>query len=188
MTCNTHEWIVFSTAVAERWLMVQCLHCGLHGTVNDPSKKEWTEAFDAPTKPYPWRDQTRVVIHEERPKSQRYAQKKAPSPNKCVCDLALRVPEPGAKERFWIEVLTSKPDVTREARQEILRLAALAEDTDELCSTLFPVFVEGYQQHTGVEPTYAVRWFAKQIETLRMKGIHCSSSKMANLLRELASL
>ena len=32
----------------------------------------------------------------------------------------------------------------------------------------------------------AVRWFAKQIDKLRAMGVHCSSSVIATLLRELA--
>ena len=51
---------------------------------------------------------------------------------------------------------------------------------------LTPLFVEGYQQDTGGEPSHAVRWFAKQIEKLRAMGVHCSSSVIATLLRELA--
>jgi hypothetical protein len=188
MTCKNHEWEVFSTAIAERWLMVQCLDCGLHGTVNDPTKKEWTEGFSAPTRPYRWHDQARVVIHDEHPKSRPGAQNMTPSPKKCVCDLKLGVPEPGAYERFWIEATTPKPFVTPEARQEFLCLATLAEGTHVLCSRLFPALVEGYQQYTGRKATYAVRRFTKQLKTLGMKGIHFSSSEIANLLRELATL
>jgi hypothetical protein len=189
MTCNNHEWVVFSTAIAERWLMVQCLDCGLHGTVNDPTKKEWTEAFGAPTQPYRWHDQTRVVIHEEHPKSVRYAQGKAPYPKKCVCDLKkLGVAEPGAYERFWIEATTPKPFVTPEARVEFLCWATLVEGTHVLCSRLFPELVESVHQYTSLKAPDAVRRFTKQLKTLGMKGIHFSSSEVASLLRDLASL
>jgi hypothetical protein len=56
-----HEWVVYSTAVTEVWLMLQCVACGLVGTVEDPSKEEWSEAFHAPSSPYRWRDGSRVV-------------------------------------------------------------------------------------------------------------------------------
>jgi hypothetical protein len=99
----------------------------------------------------------------------------------------LGVREPGDYERVWIEAATPKPEVTAEARKELLDLAALAGGADDLCSTFFPLFVEGYQQGTGGEPSHAVRWFAKQVEKLRAMGVHCSSSAIATLLRELAN-
>jgi len=59
---DSHEWVVFSTALAEVWLMVQCVRCGAHGTVDDPSKDEWAEAFTAPLAPYLWADNARVTL------------------------------------------------------------------------------------------------------------------------------
>ena len=42
MTCR-HSWVVFSTALEEGWLMLQCTKCGLHGTVDDPTLEvRWT--------------------------------------------------------------------------------------------------------------------------------------------------
>lgn len=63
-TCNpkNHEWVVFSTALQDVCLMLQCLNCGMHGTVDDPTKEEWREAFHAPSNPYRWRDNSRVTI------------------------------------------------------------------------------------------------------------------------------
>jgi hypothetical protein len=77
--------------------------------------------------------------------------------------------------------------VTPEARKELLEIAAMADGANDLCSTFFPRFVEGYQQDTGAEPSHAVRWFAQQVEELRAMGVHCSSSVIATLLRELAT-
>ena len=184
MTCQNHEWVVFSTALEEGWLMLQCVNCGLHATVDDPSKKEWSQAYDAPSKPYRWHDATRVVLHREH--SEPCVQKKPPSAKECECHAKLGLLEPGDYERVWIEVTRPKPALLAEARTELLDLAALAERVADLCSTFFPLFVEGYQQDTGDEPSYAVRWFAKRIEKLRAKGMHCSSSVIATLLRELA--
>lgn len=65
MPCK-HDWVVFSTALAEGWLMLQCVSCGMHGTVDDPSKKEWSDAYHAPSKPYRWKDESRVTIHSDR--------------------------------------------------------------------------------------------------------------------------
>lgn len=184
MTCDEHEYVVFSTALEQGCLMLQCVECGLHATVEDPSKEEWSKGVRAPSKPYRWRDETRVVIHGEHPADQLYVQKKPPSARKCACYSKLGVPEPGDYERVWIEATRPKPEVTEETRKELLELAAMADGADDLCSTFFPLFVG--QQDTGGEPSYAVRWFAKRIEKLRALGVHCSSSVIATLLRHLA--
>ena len=63
-TCR-HHWVVFSTALEERWLMLQCTECGLHGTIDDPTREEWSEAFAAPSRPYPWTDEARITLHPE---------------------------------------------------------------------------------------------------------------------------
>ena len=60
--CEQHEWAVFSTALKESWLMLQCVECGIMGTVEDPTKEEWTAAFHAPSQPYRWLDDARVVV------------------------------------------------------------------------------------------------------------------------------
>ena len=60
--CEQHEWAVFSTALKECWLMLQCVECGIMGTVEDPTKEEWAEAFHAPSQPYRWLDDARVVV------------------------------------------------------------------------------------------------------------------------------
>jgi hypothetical protein len=75
MSSCEHEWVVFSTALTEVWLMVQCVNCGLHGTVDDPTKEEWNRAFDAPDHPYRWDDAARVAEHPAKPRV-RYVQKR----------------------------------------------------------------------------------------------------------------
>ena len=62
----------------------------------------------------------------------------------------------------------------------MLELAMLAE-AEGLCSNLFPLFIESYQQDTGGEPSDTVCWFAKQIANVG----HCSPSVIATLLREI---
>jgi hypothetical protein len=57
-----HQWVVYSTAMAEVWLMLECFFCGAHGSVDDPSSAEWSEAFHAPSNPYEWSDKSRVTI------------------------------------------------------------------------------------------------------------------------------
>lgn len=62
-----HEWVVFSTALKDVSLLVQCVNCGAGGTVDDPTKEEWSEAFHAPTSPYGWDNGSRVVIRGRGP-------------------------------------------------------------------------------------------------------------------------
>jgi hypothetical protein len=46
--------------------MLQCTRCGLHGTVDDPTREEWSKAYDAPSNPYPWTDVARITLHPEK--------------------------------------------------------------------------------------------------------------------------
>ena len=59
--CDEHEWVVYSTAINNGWLMLQCVTCGLHGVVTDPTEEEWAVAFNAPTHPYVWTDCDRIA-------------------------------------------------------------------------------------------------------------------------------
>jgi hypothetical protein len=67
MTDHTHDWFVYSTALAEGHLMLRCSTCAAHGYVPDPSRIEWARAFTAPSRPYRWGDAARVKVREERP-------------------------------------------------------------------------------------------------------------------------
>lgn len=62
MTQCEHEWVVFSTAIADVCLMLECQKCGAYGTVNDPTAEEWGDAFHAPGNPYRWHDNSRVIL------------------------------------------------------------------------------------------------------------------------------
>ena len=55
-----HRWIVYSTAVRDGCLELLCQRCGLFGSVDDPTKEEWSAAFYAPDAPYAWDDASRV--------------------------------------------------------------------------------------------------------------------------------
>src|SRR5262245_25873205 len=120
MTCKAHEWVVFSRALREGYVMLQCVNCGLHGFVNDSSIEEWATAFHAPSRPYRWHDETRVLIHDVQPPDQPYVQRKPPNFKPCECYTALGVKEPGEYERVWIETTRPKPPVTDEDREELL--------------------------------------------------------------------
>jgi hypothetical protein len=57
-----HEWVVFSTALQEVCLMVECVKCGVFGTVDDPTKDEWRRASSASSRPYGWAANERVTV------------------------------------------------------------------------------------------------------------------------------
>lgn len=59
---QTREWWVFSTALNQGWLMLICDITGATGSIRDPSADEWKAAFYAPSKPYRWHDESRVVV------------------------------------------------------------------------------------------------------------------------------
>lgn len=61
------EWWVYSTAIAPGWLMLYCAKTGATGTVRDPNRNEWNTAFYAPSHPYRWYDETRVVVDAKEP-------------------------------------------------------------------------------------------------------------------------
>ena len=60
-TCE-HEWTVYSTALAQVCLELYCNKCAIHGAVLDPSAEEWSQAFEAPSKPYRWHENERVTV------------------------------------------------------------------------------------------------------------------------------
>lgn len=50
---HKHTWTVYSTAVGEGCLMLEC-KCGAFGTIDIPTLEEWQAAFHAPSNPYLW--------------------------------------------------------------------------------------------------------------------------------------
>ena len=66
-TC-VHEWYVFSTAVSDVSLCLECYKCGSYGAVLDPTETEWEKAYYAPKKSYRWRDNKRVKPGSRIPK------------------------------------------------------------------------------------------------------------------------
>lgn len=57
-----YHWEVFSTCLGTHELMLQCRNTGSFGVVPRPSKAEWQRAFTAPSEPYHWPHNDRVVI------------------------------------------------------------------------------------------------------------------------------
>lgn len=181
---HDHEWVVFSTALAEGWLMVQCTICGAMGTVDDPTKEEWSQAFHAPSRPYRWQDGLRVTIrHATSPTF--YVVRKQEG-GECDPDCPCKT-EVGEYERFPAEVLHKTRKLTANEKRELAELADSVKDSD-LCSTLFPAVIEGYQRDAGGESSAAVRQLAQRIDAFHRKGLHFRPAILAMLLREFIRL
>jgi hypothetical protein len=61
MKKHEHKWIVFSTALVNAVIMVEC-ECGAYGIIEEYTQDEWSKAFYAPSNPYKWHDNNRVII------------------------------------------------------------------------------------------------------------------------------
>lgn len=68
MDVQKRDWMVFSTAISDGVLMLECQITGAFGIVRNPSKEEWSEAFHAPSNPYRWQggDDRVEVVNEGR--------------------------------------------------------------------------------------------------------------------------
>jgi hypothetical protein len=182
--CHAHEWVVFSTALEEHWLMLQCIGCGWHGVVEAPSAREWSQAFRAPSRPYRWYDEARVKIKRTEPDGLFHVMH-AGHGKKCECYAELGVVEPRGYERVPAEILRSPEALTPEERAHLHDLAEVVATTD-LCSQLYPYFLRSFQQDTGHEVLGALYRFAMRIEKVHRQGFHCSASVVAHLLKEYA--
>ena len=180
-----HVWVVFSTALADGWLMLQCVDCGLHGTVEDPTSEEWGEAFHAPSRPFQWIDETRVVIKPE----VRLAHKsvvRTEGSKKCECYEQRGVIKPQGFERFPNELTRPSINMTDADRKELVDMAETVRH-GVLCSYLFEYFLKCFQRDTGHQSGNAVRTMARRISALDRKGLHCSPSVVARLLTDIAA-
>ena len=104
---HVHEWVVYSTAILGRCLLLQCVECGALATVDDPTTREWSEAFRAPSRPYRWADEARVHVQCQPPCPFFVIRVEEGGPS-CPCP-----PRPGAQgrreyERFPGEILGDK--------------------------------------------------------------------------------
>jgi hypothetical protein len=162
--------------------MVQCVGCGQHGTVRDPSAKEWEKAFRSPARPYRWHDKSRVYIELTVPHRQQYV---IPSPGgkKCECYARDGVIEPRAYERVPVEITHYDIALTAEERKDLAKWADFVKTTD-LCSRMFLHFVKNYEKDAGERLLPGVLSVAKRIDEIDAKGLHCSPAIVARILWE----
>jgi hypothetical protein len=162
--------------------MLQCVDCGRHSTVDDPTADEWKRAFHAPSRPYRWDDESRIAL---RHKSAPYVVR---GTDAWRCDCCRCPAERPEYERFPAEIARRSKPLTEEETAELKLLVDLVERSGELCSLLFPFFIHSFQQDTGREVPGAVRRIAKQIENLHDKGLHMSPGVVAEVLRTYGAL
>src|SRR5947209_11816856 len=178
-----HEWVVFSTALLDRCLMLQCVECRDWGVVEDPSSEEWSAAFHAASRPYRWCDAARVrVTGGGKPYVAR-----SPGGKRCDCHARLGRPLPGEYERVPGEIIAQSESLTPQERAELEEQARYVA-TSYLCRTFYPLFLKGFEQHSGRRYTRAVHRIARRIEEIDGKGLHFSPGVVALVLREYAQI
>jgi hypothetical protein len=177
-----HEWVVFSTALADRYLMVQCVECGLMGSIDDPSEEEWDEAFHAPSRRYRWRNDSRITLRGDDLLHVIRATEATRGEGVACC----RQLQIGEYERFPAEFMAPLERMTELGRIELTELTDFVCQSD-LCSRLFPLFIRGFQEWSGHRHSDAVNEAADRIEQIDLSGLHCSPGVVAEILRSFSS-
>lgn len=178
-----HEWVVFSTALADGWLMLQCVECGSHGVVESPTATEWSEAFYAPSRPYRWEDSSRVVI-KFGPCNRRYVARASQSV--CECYTRRGIVRPEIYERIPLEVLGPSLTVRACERRELRDMIDVVQDGG-LCSFLFSYFLRCAEADGFGNSSDAVKEVANRLEMIDRLGTHCSPDMVAKMLRIFSS-
>jgi hypothetical protein len=179
---HEHEWVVYSTAMKECWLMLQCVECGAMATVDDPTKQEWRQAFYAPSRPYRWTDEAQVHVRYE-PPCPLYVVRTEKGATTCSCPPKAPGDNEREYERFPAEIIKAGEALSEEDVAELEELAELVGRTD-VCSRLFPLLIRSYQDDTGHEPAGVVKRIAARIEEIDRMGLHCAPQVVARVLRE----
>lgn len=92
--------------------MLQCIQCGQHGAVVDPSESEWAKAFHAPKRPYRWVQDERVCVQ----------------PHKTASYVALD--NDGNLQRVPREIIRSLPQINEEEAEELVGMIDLVESPE----------------------------------------------------------
>lgn len=131
--------------------MLQCIRCGKHGVVKDPSKSEWAEAWHAPTRPYRWARGQRVCVQP---------QKTAPY---------VAVAENGELQRIPREVICSLPLINEQEAEELSELIGLVKQ-EEMNSELFVLFIDSANEHFGTTPSVCVSSLCRRFKEHSRRG------------------
>lgn len=183
LNSSAHEWVVYSTALQECYLLVQCVRCGMAGIVADPTRKEWSNAYRAPSRPYRWADNTRVEAKGVAP----FCVVPMQAGLACDCIKSRRVLAPAVYERMPGGIAELDRSLTTQERFELVELATLVGESGDLCSHFFPLFIHSVQLDTGITHSAAVRLITKRIDDWNNEGMHLSPGVVAKVLRDFAS-
>lgn len=176
-----HEWVVYSTALQEHWLMLQCVECGTLSTVDDPTREEWGRAFRAPSRPFRWMRDSRVTLRGQG----RLRVIRATGATRCGCQAQIGRPEIGDYERYPVRYTEPLRALTEEDRGELRELADLASNSG-LCSPLFPLFIRGFEEDAGLRNSPAVEEATARIERIVSHEVHFTPGVVAMILRGFA--
>jgi len=152
--------------------------------VEDPTSEEWGQAFQAPSRPYQWLDETRIVINPDFPAWCRYVVRTGTA-NKCECYSHRGVIEPHDFENFPNHATRPPITLTDADRAELLVLVDIVKK-EALCSRSFEIFLAICESDIGEVHGPAVKEVGRRISQLDRKGMHCSPSVVARLLTEIA--
>ena len=61
-----HKWIVYSTAINQKVLLVKCEKCSMRGSISNPTDYEWKMAFFAPSYPFVYVDNEERIVKDEK--------------------------------------------------------------------------------------------------------------------------
>ncbi len=164
MNSCCHEWAVFSTALQQGWLMLQCTICGSHGAVEDPSETEWAKAFYAPTHPYVWEDGSRVVVRSHGGSS--YVARR----------------ESGELERVPREIIRHLPQVTQQEADDLLGIVRFVEQ-EEMTSELLCLFIQSASEWSGQSPSAGIAALCDRLHQFAEHGTVFSKQWVINAIR-----
>ena len=109
-----HEWVVYSTALEEGWLMLQCVGCGLMGTIENPSERSGLGRST------PRRDHSLVGRRQGgSPASRTFSCDPSTRQSVCPCPREATLPETTAMSEFPVD-LGAQRVLTDDVRAELL--------------------------------------------------------------------
>jgi hypothetical protein len=91
--------------------------------------------------------------------------------------------EVGDYERAPAEIIRPYRELSDHERRELAEWADFVQDRD-MCSLVFPAYLEGYQAYARQEAPEAVRYVARRIAAVDRKGLHFRPAIVAFVLRE----
>jgi hypothetical protein len=162
--------------------MLQCIECGAVATVDGPSKKELSAAYHAPSRPYLWKDGTRVTpTGFAAPRVIR-----AIEGRRCQCPSQRSLPAGRGYERVPGGIWEHADRLSVTVKAELNDLSEFVRRSD-LCSRLLPHFIRCCEAETGRRHSKATHTLMDRIEEYDSAGLHCSPAVLARIVLEYAA-